>query len=349
MKRALKILADREVTPQTGLLKSTLLQLDSTFSERNYGASSFLDFVEKLANTGFVHLKTSGRSVMVELNPGFDDGDRSRAASPEGEPSDAAAIGAASPIESVGQQRLRRRNAGAAVATLISRLAAISLGKPWAGLQTCLRTASRRTGRTAGRRPGRRRASCRPHSRGGDDGAWPMYLRNVKQILRAADNAFDERRYGFGGLMDLLRACQKENLSVSSAIAAAAYACSRAARCSGSRAAPVQPSDAFESQPIEVSATQALDAQESADADLIDSEPMPTVDPTAELLGRAKARRPRSRLAATPVAASEPAPIARANRRASTAARRSDDDEIAIGRARKKSSAADTSDDFGNR
>ena len=49
VRRALKILLDREVSPQTGLLKSTLLQLDSTFSERNYGASSFLDFVEKLA------------------------------------------------------------------------------------------------------------------------------------------------------------------------------------------------------------------------------------------------------------------------------------------------------------
>ena len=52
MRRALKILADREVSPQTGLLKSTLLQLDSTFSERNYGASSFLDFVEKLSQAG---------------------------------------------------------------------------------------------------------------------------------------------------------------------------------------------------------------------------------------------------------------------------------------------------------
>ena len=71
VRRAIKILADREVTPQTGLLKSTLLQLDSTFSERNYGASSFLDFVEKLAKSGYVHLKTSGRSVMVELNPGY--------------------------------------------------------------------------------------------------------------------------------------------------------------------------------------------------------------------------------------------------------------------------------------
>jgi hypothetical protein len=39
---------------------------------------------------------------------------------------------------------------------------------------------------------------------------WPMYLRNMKQILRAG--GFDERRYGFGGLMDLLRACQKEGL-----------------------------------------------------------------------------------------------------------------------------------------
>ena len=54
VRRALKILADREVSPQTGLLKSTLLQLDSTFSERNYGASSFLDFVEKLAQAGLV-------------------------------------------------------------------------------------------------------------------------------------------------------------------------------------------------------------------------------------------------------------------------------------------------------
>ena len=52
VRRALKILADREVSPQTGLLKSTLLQLDSTFSERNSSSSSFLDFVEKLASPG---------------------------------------------------------------------------------------------------------------------------------------------------------------------------------------------------------------------------------------------------------------------------------------------------------
>jgi len=66
VRRALKILADREVSPQTGLLKSTLLQLDSTFSERNYGASSFLDFAEKLAQAGVVTLKHAGRNPTRE-------------------------------------------------------------------------------------------------------------------------------------------------------------------------------------------------------------------------------------------------------------------------------------------
>src|SRR5207245_1533887 len=84
VRRAIKILADREVTPQTGLLKSTLLQLDSTFSERTYGTSSFLDFTQKLAQAGLVQLKQAGRSVIVELTEGFteesDGGTRARAA-----------------------------------------------------------------------------------------------------------------------------------------------------------------------------------------------------------------------------------------------------------------------------
>jgi hypothetical protein len=41
---------------------------------------------------------------------------------------------------------------------------------------------------------------------------WPMYVRNVKQLLRAADSSFDERRYGFGGILDLLRASQRDSL-----------------------------------------------------------------------------------------------------------------------------------------
>src|SRR6185436_3601051 len=52
VQRALAVLTEREVSPQLGLLKSTLLQLDSTFSERSYGAGSFRDFVEKQAKVG---------------------------------------------------------------------------------------------------------------------------------------------------------------------------------------------------------------------------------------------------------------------------------------------------------
>src|SRR5689334_10125409 len=66
VRRALKVLSEREVTPQLGLLKSTLLQLDSTFSEREYGASSFRDFMEKVAQAGAVVLRHSGRSMLVE-------------------------------------------------------------------------------------------------------------------------------------------------------------------------------------------------------------------------------------------------------------------------------------------
>src|SRR5437867_7560969 len=67
LRRALKVLSDREVSPQLGLLKSTLLQLDSTFSERDYGASSFREFIQKMANAGYVNLKQVDRSLLVEL------------------------------------------------------------------------------------------------------------------------------------------------------------------------------------------------------------------------------------------------------------------------------------------
>src|SRR5438094_1934968 len=71
VRRALKVLADREVSPQLGLLKSTLLQLDSTFSERDFGASTFRDFIEKLAAAGYVNLKQVDRSLLVELKEQF--------------------------------------------------------------------------------------------------------------------------------------------------------------------------------------------------------------------------------------------------------------------------------------
>ena len=39
---------------------------------------------------------------------------------------------------------------------------------------------------------------------------WPMYPRQFKQFLRAADPSFDERKYG--SIAELMRACQKDGL-----------------------------------------------------------------------------------------------------------------------------------------
>lgn len=39
---------------------------------------------------------------------------------------------------------------------------------------------------------------------------WPMYLRQVKQFIRASHPDFDDRKYG--SIVDLMRACQKEGL-----------------------------------------------------------------------------------------------------------------------------------------
>ena len=48
-----------ECSRNSGCLKSTMLQLDATFSEKAYGCSSFSDFVEKLKHAGYVNLSGS--------------------------------------------------------------------------------------------------------------------------------------------------------------------------------------------------------------------------------------------------------------------------------------------------
>ena len=251
VRRALKILADREVTPQTGLLKSTLLQLDSTFSERNYGASSFLDFVEKLAKAGLVTLKQTGRSVIVELNDGFDEGatvapsvgaDEAR---PEGRPPQPSAVGEQGPPQEVQPA-----------------------GTMAEGVQ--------RAGRILASATGAR---------------WPMYLRNVKQILRQADGGFDERRYGFGGLMDLLKACQKEG-----------YVRIERDRRGGLRVfqGPSLQRAVLPAEPLEVVEVVDVEPVETQPGEVVAIEPVEVeepepeqipIDTTAELLGRAKPKR----------------------------------------------------------
>jgi uncharacterized protein (TIGR00288 family) len=173
--RALKVLTEREVTPQLGLLKSTLLQLDSTFSEREYGVSSFRDFMEKVAQAGAVTLKHAGRSMLVEPREGAVvvedlggsvdrpiDGTVVRPASPSSESSDD------EDGESLPASPMTMQDGIRAVQQAIIN------------------------------------ASTPPR--------FPMYVRQAKQFLRTAIDGFDERKYGFSSVVDLLRAAGKEGV-----------------------------------------------------------------------------------------------------------------------------------------
>jgi uncharacterized LabA/DUF88 family protein len=268
VRRALKLLADREVSPQTGLLKSTLLQLDSTFSERSYGASSFLDFVEKLSQAGLVLLKHSGRSVMVELNPGFEDGD-APAESWAGPKPKAAGDGGQPPASNV-VQAFRPQ-------TEPPQEAPAQIGDNAEGVRLAAQILA---GSTTAR--------------------WPMYLRNVKQILRAA-NGFDERRYGFAGLIELLRACQRESLvrlERDRRGGLRVFQGSALAQPVAQPADPAVPSDETPSPASEAESAATVEAAAPLDDesdDFIELPPASLVDTTAELLGRAKHRRPRAR------------------------------------------------------
>jgi uncharacterized LabA/DUF88 family protein len=288
VRRALKILADREVTPQTGLLKSTLLQLDSTFSERNYGASSFLDFVEKLAQTGFVHLRTSGRSVMVELNEAFA-GEETPAAPRAVESAPAPLTlqpGPSRPVSDVAQmfraaeeQEARYGDEAPPASTDVH---------PTDTRPTEVRATE--SAEAGVQRAGRILAAA-------TTARWPMYLRNVKQILRQADGGFDERRYGFGGLMDLLKACQREGYVRIERDRRGGLRVFQGALLARGAAASTGPREILDVEPIETPSGDAIDASESAaDTERVEMEPIP-IDTTAELLGRAKPRKPRARVA----------------------------------------------------
>jgi uncharacterized protein (TIGR00288 family) len=65
VERALQVLERREVRPQLGLLKSTMLQLDSSFSERAYGANSFTDFIEKLRKNDLIQVTGGEGRYMI--------------------------------------------------------------------------------------------------------------------------------------------------------------------------------------------------------------------------------------------------------------------------------------------
>ena len=175
VRRALKVLSDREVSPQLGLLKSTLLQLDSTFSERTYGAGSFRDFAQKLASAGHVTLRESGRTVLVELPDGNGTAPLSEEAPRPVPPHHAPRSHPPGEAPEVPQEEP-------------------SPGVPEPRAAEGIREV-RRLFQSAQNPP-----------------RWPMYIRQARQFLRNVDASFDERKFGFASFVDLLRACQRERL-----------------------------------------------------------------------------------------------------------------------------------------
>jgi uncharacterized protein (TIGR00288 family) len=178
VKRALKVLSEREVTPQLGLLKSTLLQLDSTFSEREYGASSFRDFMEKVAQSGAVTLKHAGRSMLVEAHEdGVSEVEEVSASLPE-RPAEALSRRPAPPPAQEPREDEDEEAMPASPMTMQDGIRAV---------QRAIHDAQT---------PPR----------------FPMYVRQAKQFLRTAIEGFDERKYGFASVVDLLRAAGKEGV-----------------------------------------------------------------------------------------------------------------------------------------
>lgn len=185
VRRALKVLSDREVSPQLGLLKSTLLQLDSTFSERDYGVSSFRDFIQKLADAGYVNLKQVDRSLLVELT---DSGDAEEKEVPEtalaAESAPEASAQAAAAAASNGTEPAAQPVAQGAPQAQVSQAQAAEAVKALEGLL--------------------RESKVKPH--------WPMYLRTFKQFLRSLQPPFDERQFGVSSTYELARQAQRDGL-----------------------------------------------------------------------------------------------------------------------------------------
>jgi uncharacterized LabA/DUF88 family protein len=220
VRRAMKVLADREVTPQLGLLKSTLLQLDSTFSERSYGAGSFRDFMDKLASAGHVTLRQTDRSVLVELT------DEAEAASSEAAAAEPRAVAESRPEQTAAAETRAeaprtdhrrhqprhdtrsdsrhqpRREPAAEAAAEAPEDAVPEAAGPERSFEASASPELLAEGVQVLQRLFRQ-ARTSPR--------FPMYLRNVKQFARSVDDTFDERKYGYRALVELLRACQRDN------------------------------------------------------------------------------------------------------------------------------------------
>jgi hypothetical protein len=176
--RALKVLSDREVQAQLGLLKSTLIQLDSTFNERDYGASSFRQFVQKLADTQAVSLRQQGNSFVVE-------------------PVEREALETVEPMIAGPEEEVLEGESAEVIEMPVATPPVepgLFVTEPSHPQEEAVELLQKVLLPLRGTNPR------------------PLYLRNVKQLLRTEQPNFDEQNYGFASLVDLLRAGQNLNL-----------------------------------------------------------------------------------------------------------------------------------------
>ena len=192
IQRALQILAEREVAPQLGLLKSTLLQLDATFSERDFGAGSFLEFIQKLRKAGLVEMRRTDQGYLVEVvesEPARD--------APAELGAEAAAAGESEPVAA----EVPEAEVAPAETAPVEVPSAISMPSESAAPAPVASPSAPEDSLAALRQALPSQFEKAPNR--------PLYLRQIRQLLRTAGNSFDERA-GFRGLLDLLHQAQRE-------------------------------------------------------------------------------------------------------------------------------------------
>jgi hypothetical protein len=149
--------------------------LDPTFTERDYGAGSFLEFIRKLEKESLVQARKTDRGYLVEIaeaegskEPPPETVEPARETIPEPiAPTAPVELAPSPPPEGILESGLNAEETLALLKKAVSSL---------------LEKAPSR----------------------------PIYLRQVRQAMRSADGRFDERRAGFRGLLDLLHQAQRE-------------------------------------------------------------------------------------------------------------------------------------------
>ena len=177
---------------------------------------------------------------------------------------------------------------------------------------------------------------------------WPMYVRQVKQFLRGVDPTFDERKFGFNSLNDLLRGCQKDGLfrmerdrqGVVRFFQGNVLKGSESAASGGIDAADIAAAERLAAQAeAEMAAQEAREREaEVVDGDVVRETETPQVvdaeEATPAAGRRSRRRRPRSRARAS-------APPRRKRAKAAKAAKEPQGEESRQARGAKKAVAAE--------